>query len=364
MGMPIGPPSKLDVFNKFIGYKISSCLSREEQEILGMAFPRLRPSPLTQQQQMMMARKKMFEMQKKEFEAHKVVKKKGNEEEKKQENLETDKDSDSTKEDAVHLGTTHSKEENKEKKPVVGKETEKGDSVDLIDETEKSSEIDETDEKFKVDHNKTAVEAADQNEDITQSELQTTGVDFNIKEDTGGTEEEKEKLGDDETEDKSDDVCLLTIDGDETIPLPDPECDCENCVTARSTTETCNCESCRTNRVKAIQACDCDRCRALRDRLTRVFSLSEQDCNCKKCLAKKLDPTKKAEMMKAREESLRINLTDCDTLLTQLNTKRLYHRIKYLKGKDKNYDINKAYPYKKNYRGDCRNRMGRAFGRL
>jgi len=347
MGMPIGPPSKLDVFNKFIGYKISSCLSREEQEILGMAFPRLRPSPLTQQQQMMMARKKMFEMQKKEFEAHKVVKKKGNEEEKKQENLETDKDSDSTKEDAVHLGTTHSKEENKEKKPVVGKETEKDDSVDLIDETEKSSEIDETDEKFKVDHNKTAVEAADQNEDITQSELQTTGLDFNIKEDTGGTEEEKEKLGDDETEDKSDDVCLLTIDGDETIPLPDPECDCENCVTARSTTETCNCESCRTNRVKAIQACDCDRCRALRDRLTRVFSLSEQDCNCKKCSAKKLDPAKKAEMMKAREESLRINLTDCDTLLTQLNTKRLYHRIKYLKSKDKNYDINKAYPYKR-----------------
>merc|ERR1712238_260470 len=82
MGTPIGPPSKLDVFNKFIGYKISSCLSREEQEILGMAFPRLRPSPLSPQQKMMMAQKKMFEIQKKEFEAHKVVKKIGSEEEK------------------------------------------------------------------------------------------------------------------------------------------------------------------------------------------------------------------------------------------------------------------------------------------
>jgi len=354
MGMPIGPPSKLDVFNKFIGYKISSCLSREEQEILGMAFPRLRPPPLSPQQKMMMAQKKMFENQKKEFEAHKVVKKIGSEEEKKQENLETNEDSDSTKEDSVKLATSYSEEEKKEEVLEVEKKTQKQDSVDskkeadLIDETEKSSEIDKADEKAEVDRNKTAVKGADQNKGNTQSESQTTNGNSNIKEDTGGgTGEGEKKIDDDETEDKPDDVCLLTIDGDETIPPPDPECDCENCVTARSTTETCNCESCRTNRVKAIQACDCDRCRALRDRLTRVFSLSEQDCNCKKCLAKKLDPTKKAEMMKAREESLRINLTDCDTLLTQLNTKRLYHRIKYLKGKDKNYDINKAYPYKK-----------------
>lgn len=51
--------------------------------------------------------------------------------------------------------------------------------------------------------------------------------------------------------------------------------------------------------------------------------------------------------MKAREEQLRINLTDCDTLLAQLNTRKLYGRIKYLKRKDKNYDVNKAYPFKR-----------------
>jgi len=346
MGMPIGPPSKLDVFNKFIGYKIISCLRREEQEILGMAYPKLRPSPLTQQQQMMMARKKMFDMKKKEFESHKV-----NEEEKKQENLEMEKDSDSTKEDVVEIGRTYGKEDNKEKELEVGKEMAKQDSIDskkeadLIDETEKSTEIDEAGEKSEVDRNKTEVKAADQKEDDRQDELQVSG-DFNTKQDTGGTEGEK-KLDDDETEDQPNDVCMLTIDADETIPPPDPNCDCENCITARSTTETCNCESCNTNRVKTIQTCDCDRCRALRDRLTRVFSLSEQDCNCKKCHSKKLDPAKKAEMMKAREESLRINLSDCDTLLTQMNTKRLYRRIKYLKGKDKNYDVNKAYPYKR-----------------
>merc|ERR1712238_9431 len=75
MGTPIGPPSKLDVFNKFIGYKISSCLSREEQEILGMAFPRLRPSPLSPQQKMMMAQKKCLRSRKRNSRPIKWLKK-------------------------------------------------------------------------------------------------------------------------------------------------------------------------------------------------------------------------------------------------------------------------------------------------
>merc|ERR1712194_964753 len=60
-----------------------------------------------------------------------------------------------------------------------------------------------------------------------------------------------------------------------------------------------------------------------------------------------MDPEKKMRMMKEREESMRINMTDCHTLLAQLNTKRLYRRIKYFKRKDSNYDVDKAYAYNK-----------------
>ena len=331
--MSMGPPSKLDVFNKYVGSKISSCLTREEQETLGMAYPKLRPRPLTQQQQMMMARQKMMLQQKKEFEAHKV-----NKEDKKPEISDTNTDDEPVKGDG--------EEENKGHETEAGIEMDKEDPTDdsekeadlidaeTIDDAEKSTENGEVEKKPEADPNETEVKTADQLKDDTEVESQTRG-------------KEEKKLDGDETEDKTDEVCQLTIDADETIPPPDPECDCENCVTALSTTKTCNCESCRTSRIKAIQACDCVRCRALRERLTRVFSLSEQECDCKSCRAKKLDPEKKAEMMKAREESMRINLTDCDTLLAQLNTKRLYRRIKHFKRQDKSYDVNKAYPYKR-----------------
>merc|ERR1712238_393105 len=113
-------------------------------------------------------------------------------------------DSDSTKEDAVKLAKSCSEEEKKEEELKVETPPQKLDSVeskkeaDLIDETEKSSEIDEADEKAGVDRNKTALKRADRNKGNTQSELQTTNGDSNIKEDTGGgTGEEEKKIDDD-----------------------------------------------------------------------------------------------------------------------------------------------------------------------
>ena len=58
-----------------------------------------------------------------------------------------------------------------------------------------------------------------------------------------------------------------------------------------------------------------------------------------------LTPEQKKELMKKREEQIRMNMTDCHTLLSQLNTKRLYKRIKYFKKKDPNVDIDILYPY-------------------
>mmetsp|Transcript_107297 Transcript_107297/g.218948 ORF Transcript_107297/g.218948 Transcript_107297/m.218948 type:complete len:495 (+) Transcript_107297:581-2065(+) len=60
-----------------------------------------------------------------------------------------------------------------------------------------------------------------------------------------------------------------------------------------------------------------------------------------------MDPEKKKELMKKREEAMRLNLTDCETLLAQLNTKRLYRRLKYYKRTNSDYDVDKAYPYNK-----------------
>jgi len=276
-GMPMGqsPPSKFDVFNRYVGSKIITCLTREDQEILGKAYPRLAPTPLTEQQKMMMAKKKMFDSAKKEFNSH--------------------------------------KEDNIQPTPII--ETKETKPEVVVDETDKTIGKDASVGKCELDCYKSKTINSDQNEDKTEDESE-------------------------------DEVCLLSIDADKTIPDADPDCACEICATAKDKKE-CNCEVCRTNRVKAIQTCDCDRCRALRDRLNRVFNLSGQDCNCKKCRANKLDPEKKAEMMKVREENLRINHTDCDTLLAQLNTKRLYRRIKYYKREDKQYNVDKAYPYKK-----------------
>jgi hypothetical protein len=54
-------PCKLDAFNRFICFKISRYLNREDQELLGSAFPQFKPAPLTQEQQKMMKMKKMKE---------------------------------------------------------------------------------------------------------------------------------------------------------------------------------------------------------------------------------------------------------------------------------------------------------------
>ncbi len=59
-------------------------------------------------------------------------------------------------------------------------------------------------------------------------------------------------------------------------------------------------------------------------------------------------PEQRKEMLKKREAMMRINMTDCHTLLAQLNTKRLYRRIQYFKKQNPNYNVDRAYPYGQN----------------
>jgi len=86
----------------------------------------------------------------------------------------------------------------------------------------------------------------------------------------------------------------------------------------------------------------------LKRKLTQTPFLFQNDSDNAKPAEEELSPEKKKELMKEREEQMRLNMTDCDTLLAQLNTKRLYQRIKYFKKNNSNYDVDKAYAYNKN----------------
>uniref|UniRef100_A0A7S4AMR1 Sulfotransferase domain-containing protein n=1 Tax=Pseudo-nitzschia australis TaxID=44445 RepID=A0A7S4AMR1_9STRA len=74
--------------------------------------------------------------------------------------------------------------------------------------------------------------------------------------------------------------------------------------------------------------------------------VSEGDGNPKDDTEPEMDPEKLKKMKKERQENYKMAATDCDTLLAQLNTKRLYNRIRYFKRKDPQYDVDKAYPYR------------------
>lgn len=295
-GNLISPPSKFDKINRYIGHKIFSCLTREEQEILGQAYPKYRPRPLNQQQQFMLAKKKALEAQKKEW--LRVKKETEEDEERKEkddEGLETDK----AEVEIDDTAGTGSKLKNK-----------------CADEIKKTSEED----KIEIDsicHSNSTTNASDK-----EDHESIASVDNNNLEDP-------------------DELCLFETDGDGTIPPPDPNCDCEVCVSALKDPAT-KVNYDKTDRIKALQQSDCARCRALRQGFTRAFGLNGNDCDCRKC---RENAPKKAEMMKEREEAIKLNLTDCHTLLARLNTKRLYKRVKYLKRRNKNYNFDKAYPY-------------------
>jgi len=182
-------PCELDIFNRFIIFKICTNLSRDEQEKLGFAFPQFTPQPLTPEQQKMRMMQKMAEA-----------------------------------------------------KNPYGIET-------VTDE-------EPAEEGPKIE------ELTDENEEKTET-----------PEETSNAEEKKEDAADEKEEEEEED------DDDEALPDP--------VVTEKQ----------------------------------------------------------RKEMMKKREDMLRINMTDCHTLLAQLNTKRLYRRIQFFKKQNPDYNVNRAYPY-------------------
>ena len=186
-------PSKLDGFNKFVTYKITSHLDRDDQEKLGLAYPQFTPQPLTPQQQKMRMMKKMAEA-------------------KNPYGTEANAGDDKEKEDSKT-----------EEKPV-----ENGDKPEMATEPKETSEKDGADEK-----------------------------------DDGAADEKME----------------------------------------------------------------------------------DSDNKDKPANGEQITPEQRKAMMNKREEMMKINMTDCHTLLGQLNTKRLYRRIKYFKRKFPNYNVDKAYPY-------------------
>jgi len=187
-------PNKLDGFNKFVTYKITSHLDRDDQEKLGLAYPQFTPQPLTPQQQKMRMMKKMAEA-----------------------------------------------------KNPYGTEANAGD--------EKEKEDSKTEEKL--------VENGDKPEMADEPQQETLEKDGADEKDDGAADEKKE----------------------------------------------------------------------------------DSDDKDKPATGEQITPEQRKAMMKKREEMMKINMTDCHTLLGQLNTKRLYRRIKYLKRKFPNYNVDKAYPY-------------------
>ena len=279
-------PCKLDAFNRFIGFKIFRFLERDDHELLGAAFPQFKPAPLTQEQQKMMMKKKMKE--------------------------------------EIHS-------------PYGTQVDDPSSAADAADQEDKKT-TDTCDSDQKVAENGDE----NSNEDSVASKKEESPADdaviVNDKNDNTVSEF---KI--------ACNVYVALTGGDENIPPSDASCVYETRFAAlRSKADPCNCRSCREKKIEAIQACDCNRCDVLKSKLTEAPILSQNDSNPKQSIEAEIDPEKKKEMMKKREEAMRLNMTDCHTLLAKLNTKRLYRRIKHFRGIDPNYDVDKAYPYNKN----------------
>ena len=202
-------PNKLDVFNRFIMFKIAMCLDRGDVENLGSVYPQFTPQPLTPEQQKMRAMKKMQEQK-------------------------------------IEVQNPYGMESSGDADPYPQGKVLK---MDPSDSTEKNEEL-SADSGEEKDADKTE---SSEKKDAAQSDATI----------------------DDEKKDDS--------KGDETVKDNENEAE--------------------------------------------------------------MTPEKKKELLKKREEAVRLNMTDCHTLLAQLNTKRLYRRIKYFQRKDPDYDVDKAYPY-------------------
>ena len=195
--------NELDIFNKYIMFKICQHLEREDQENLGRAFPQFTPNPLTPQQQQMLMMKKMQEL--------------------------------------------------KLKNP------------DLADDSTAASAASDLDTDASLD---------------TQEGTQDAPVKVEVPPPDAAKVEEKSE---DKTEPKAD--------------------------AAESTEE------------------------------------KKDDPQAQPKAPNEMTPEQKKELMKKREEQIRMNMTDCHTLLAQLNSKRLFRRIKYFKSLDPNYNVDEAYPW-------------------
>lgn len=308
-GGPKPIPSKLDVFNRFVQYKIAGFCNRDDAESLGFAFPQFTPPPLTPEQQKMRMMKKMVET-KMEF--------------KDPYGLENDDNDDSTSE-------AYPADANGDAKG--------GDKDDSNDTTVASKGGESSAVNGNADGSNPASPDGDEEEKSGEKE-ESSADNANVDEKNDNSVSE------------SNIACSLDFnltDGDVMAPTADASCDCERLSSSpKKETKPCNCRSCRETRIQAIQACNCDRCNVLKQKLTQapIFP-PKNDSKSEEAAKAEIDPEKKKQMMKQREEALRINMTDCHTLLAQLNTKRLYHRIKYFKRKDPDYDVDKAYPYNK-----------------
>jgi len=230
-------PSKLDVFNRYIGFKISGFLDRDDHENLGLAFPQFTPAPLTPEQQKMRIMKKMAE-------------------------------------NKMELKNPYGIEEDDEN-------IEEG-AGNVVD-------------------------------------------DANPREDTGILETSKVLANtcDSGTMTMRDGSENSKSDSTERKEVSEPDSPCQD-----GGEEDCDKKDGQNNSTSSEE-----------EGLSSDKPLKNDDDN--------LDLEKKKEMMKEREEALRINMTDCHTLLAQLNTKRLYRRVKFFKRMDPNYDVDKAYPYNK-----------------
>eukprot|EP00537_Pseudo-nitzschia_pungens_P014903 CAMPEP_0172409296 /NCGR_PEP_ID=MMETSP1061-20121228/76294_1 /TAXON_ID=37318 /ORGANISM="Pseudo-nitzschia pungens, Strain cf. pungens" /LENGTH=914 /DNA_ID=CAMNT_0013145449 /DNA_START=290 /DNA_END=3034 /DNA_ORIENTATION=- len=325
-------PSKLDAFNRYVGYVITGFMEREDQENLGFAFPQFTPAPLTPEQQKMLLLKKQQEAMLERREKSKELQNEAGDNAKIVEEKEEMEEAD----DSNFLGalggmTIKDSEEDAEITPdIVAGEKDTPD-VTAIDTDDSTSEEDSTEAE--------KVETSVSEEDVEHCLHATNPVEGKTCSNSG----DEPKNG-----------CKLNIDhldDDVTIPAPDPLCTCEPCIKALEKTagkETCKCSACRIKSIQTIRECFCDRCRAMALKLADAPDLMMGGCKCDECTKNQMQPEKMKEMLIEREKKIRMNFSDCDTLLAALNTKRLYRRIKYFKRKDPEFDVDKAYPYGKN----------------
>jgi len=227
-------PSKLDVFNRYVGFKISSFCDRDDQERLGFSFPQFTPSPLSPEQQKMRMMKKMSE------------------------------------------------NKNELRNPYGINDSDCNNKVVTAD-----GKIDAG-----LQEDTGILEPSNKATDTCDSGLEVAG--------NGGEDSKNDSIASKKEE----------------APLEN-----ESAGQPKGTSEDAN--NAKNDDEKGIK----------------------NDVNPEQAIETEIDPEKKKEMMKQREENMRINMTDCHTLLAQLNTKRLYRRIKYFKRNDPNYNVDKAYPY-------------------